>query len=223
LWTVVGVQIGRDLPTQHGWIVQNAETFYNICRAILYNEPVLKKQVVIYGPEIKHVYFEVPVGTRVVDLFSKMGIEYPPQEDQPVLLDGGPGWCSEIDSGPEEATISKRTNGVMLADREFVEKYSACDPPERINALKDKNWTSEQHQTTPRQYSPELVAIPLISNPYLPDIVKKSKPAVEEGDSVDAGDIVAEPDSKGISNYQHASIDGVVVKITGDKIFIEKN
>ncbi|MFP4687267.1 MAG: NADH dehydrogenase subunit [bacterium] len=223
LWTTAGVRIGQDLPTEHGWIVQNAETFYNICRAVFYNKPVLKKQVAIYGPEIKHSFFEVPAGTRVIDLLAEMGVNYPPPASRPVLLDGGPGWCSKIDCEPARAVVSKRTNGIMLADQKFVEKYRDCDPPERINALKGKKWTSDKHQTSPQPFTPEIVAIPLISNPYLSGLVKKSVPVVKKGEKLKAGDIVAEPAQKGISNFQHASISGRVNSVTADQIFIEKN
>ena len=222
LWTVAGERVGGDLPTNHGWIVQNAETTYNILLALLEGRPVTRKHVLLYGPDQPARYFVVPIGTPVFELLDaveKMSLN---NLKEPVLLDGGPGWCCEVERSFSDSVVSKRTNGLMIAGRDFVEEYREKREPERINALSAGDWFPPEDFPEPRQLEPDKVRVPLISNPLLEEVVTPSRPVVEPGNRVKRGDVVAEPASEGISNYQHASISGGVTAVDENFVTIEK-
>ncbi len=221
LWQIAGQQVGDDLPTEHGWLVQNAETVYNIFQALLNDRPVTQKQLVVYGPRIPQSYFGVPVGTPIFELFDAMDLGTLPAENL-VLLDGGPGWCCEIDVHPQKFGVTKRTNGIMVADRDFVEKYRDPNEPQRINSLEAQEWKTDSFPDYLQEFKPDVVSIPMISNPALEGTVNKSVPVVEEGKRVSVGEVIGRPASSGFSNYQHASIMGTVKKVTPDRIVIER-
>ncbi len=220
IWTIAGQQIGTDLPTQHGWIVQNAETIYNILAALLDNRPVTRKLVTIYGPQLSPAYFDVPVGTPVLTLLKLLEIEQGVASRDLVLLDGGPGFACEIKMEYRNYGVSKRTNGVMVTTREFVENNRDKNQPVRINALQAGNWDESKRCVAPLRVEPETVTIPTLTNPQLIGKVEPSQPVVEPGQPVKTGEIIAVPASTGISNYQHASIDGVVREVTENSVRI---
>lgn len=220
LWTVAGLQIGEELPTEHGWIVQNAESIHNIFQALFKNRPVVRKLVAVYGPQIPHCFLDLPVGTPFGEIMGKYDNELLPTDSKLVLMDGGPGWASEVEVSPENFGITKRTNGVMVADRDFMEKYRDPREPERINCMAAHDWGEEQHQKQPCKYEPENVLIPLVSNPGLEGVVYPGRPLVEKGQEVEAGDPVAAPSQDGISNYHHASVEGAVKEVTDRNVVI---
>ena len=212
--------IGRDLPMDHGFIVQNTETLYNIQQALENGQPVTTKWVHAGGDVPNHRFLEVPVGTPAVDVLEAAGLEGGEIPDDAILADGGPGWCFECDLEPEDFGITKRTNALLVLDRDVADDNTFGDG--RINVLEAREWTSPDDEREPTErLEPEQVFIPLITNPDFEGIVTPSEPTVSAGDEVSVGDVVAEP-AEGISNYHHASIDGVVAEVTDGHVIIDR-
>jgi Na+-translocating ferredoxin:NAD+ oxidoreductase RnfC subunit len=65
------------------------------------------------------------------------------------------------------------------------------------------------------------VRLPLITNAAYTGLVAPSEPVVEPGDDVTEGEVIAAP-GEGISNTQHASIDGTIAEITDTHVVIER-
>ena len=212
LMVAVGERIGRDLPTEHGWIVHNTETLWNAYRAIGEGEPVTRKYVHVGGDTPAHRCLDVPLGTPASTLLE--AADLPPEElpDDAVLADGGPGWCYEIEEAPDEFGTRKRTNAVLVLDEEVVEEYTEQEG--RINVLDQRDWHDREHETTPTELTPDYVRIPLITNAAYEGLVEPAEPVVEEGDEVSVGDVIAGAVEGEISETQHASIDGEVAAVT---------
>ena len=102
------VQPGALPITQHV-IVYNAETVYNIYRAVTEGAPVTEKWLSI-GGDLKQGYIvRVPIGMRISELFEKLGITIP---EGHVLIDGGPSMGKIIPlSG---SVIRKTTKGLLI-------------------------------------------------------------------------------------------------------------
>lgn len=220
LWTTVGVQLGRDLPAEHGWIVQNSETVHNIYRALRHEDPVIRKYVHVDGETPRHRHFHVPLGTTADRLLRESGLEAGRPGNGNVLVDGGPGWCSLVDEPAGDYGVSKRTNAVMVLDEAMVESCRDDFEEHRINALDARDWTGRQHEVEPTAVTPDRVIVPLIDNPAFAGTVTPARPVVSEGDAVEAGDVIAEP-AEGISLPAHASVAGVVRTVDERGIVIE--
>lgn len=98
-----------QLPMTVGVIVMNLETVYNIRAALRHQKPVIEKWLTIHGCVEQPTVLRVPVGTRVSDLFEKMGIKVPAGH---TVLDGGPSMGKVID--PEKTIVTKATKGLMI-------------------------------------------------------------------------------------------------------------
>lgn len=97
-----------NLPATVGVLVYNAETVYNIAAAVR-GVPVTEKWLTVGGDLPEASVVKVPVGTRVADLFEKLGINVP--EDH-VVLDGGPSMGKIINY--ERAAVTKTTKGLLV-------------------------------------------------------------------------------------------------------------
>jgi Na+-translocating ferredoxin:NAD+ oxidoreductase RnfC subunit len=219
LMVTAGVQLGDDLPTERGWIVHNTESLYNVSRALHDGTPVTRKYVHVDGNVPRHRCLEVPVGTPGTALLEAAGLEEGSVGADQVLADGGPGWCYEIDAGATEFGVRKRTNALLVLDRDVVDEHTQDQG--QIDVLEAYDWTSSDHETEPTVLRPDSVRIPLITNAAYEGFVLPSEPTVAVGDRVSEGDVVARPASGGISNTQHASIDGEVVEFTDRHVVIE--
>jgi electron transport complex protein RnfC len=212
------VVVGNDLPMDHGWLVQNTETMYNIYRALEADEPVTRTYVHVDGQTPRHRFLEVPIGTPASALVT--AADRPPADFDvdTVLLDGGPGWCFEIDADSDEFGVRKRTNCVIVTDettRDANELGSG-----RVDIRDQRRWRDSVDETEPSAtIEPEFVRIPLISNPSFEGVVQPSEPIVEPGDEVSRGEMVARPAGE-VSNAQHASIDGVVTEVSDTHVEI---
>lgn len=215
-----GVDIGEDLPTDHGWIVHNTETLLNIYNAIKSETPVIRKFVHVDGETPHHRCLDVPIGTPATTLLEAAGLNNGMIDDDHILVDGGPGWCYKIDKQPEEFGVRKRTNAVLVVDEDIAVANMGDD--EEIDIRSAYDWTDREHEIEPTTISPDLVRIPLITNSAYEGLVTPSDPVVNEGDEVSRGDIIAKP-GEGISIPQHASINGVVSKVTGEHIVIKNS
>ena len=222
LMVTAGVQIGEDLPTDHGWIVHNTETLYNIARAVTDGTPVTRKYVHVHGDIPHHRCLEVPIGTTASALLETAGAKDGEIADDQILADGGPGWCYEIDVSPDKFGVRKRTNAVLVLDRDFAANHLKEDG--QIDVLEALDWEADadDHETEPTLLEPDLVRIPLITNAAYEGFVELSEPTVEADDPVSEGDVIATPAPDAISNTQHASIDGTVTKVTDTHIVIER-
>jgi electron transport complex protein RnfC len=213
---VADVVVGSDLPMDHGWIVQNTETMYNVYRTLADDEPVTRKFVHVDGNVPDHSFLDVPVGTPADVLLEAAGRD-PASLNGETLADGGPGWCFEIEGRPADFGVTKRTNGVLVLDEEVVEANTLGEG--RINVLNEIEWKTDQ-ETTPTELDPGVVRIPRVTNPDFGDLVARSRPIVAEGDDVTAGEMIAVPGQDGFSTAQHASIDGTVTAVTDEHIEI---
>ena len=223
LMVAAGTPIGEDLPTDHGWIVHNTETLYNIYRALFEDAPVTRTYVHVDGNTPEHRCLEVPIGTPASDLLEAAGIDDLDALDGQVLADGGPGWCYATDLSPEEFGVRKRTNAVLVLDEELATENTQEDG--QIDVLTAAEWgpsDDRPHETEPTPLSPDVVRIPLITNAAYEGFVQPSVPVVEPGDTVSEGDVVAEPSSEGISIAQHASIDGTVEDVTDTHVIVRR-
>lgn len=219
LTVTANVHIGDDLPTDHGWIVHNTESILNIARALTKETPVTQKYVHVDGPRIQHRCLSVPIGTPGDVLLEAAGLE----EDVPselLLADGGPGWCYEIEQAPDEFGVRKRTNAILLLDRDVA--TTNRDDDGRINVLEAVDW-SPPHETSPTPLEPDRVRIPLLTNHAYDGFVERSTPVVSPGDRVETEDVVAEPADDPVSNTQHASIDGIVRDVTANAVEIHRH
>ncbi|QGX95076.1 NADH dehydrogenase subunit [Haloplanus rallus] len=216
LRTVDGtVLVGDDLPMDHGWIVQNVETLANLRRALDSGTPVTRKYVHVAGDVPRHRFLDVPVGTPAAHLLDAAGIPIDAVPDDRVLLEGGPGWCFRTDGPPETFAVSKRTNGVLLVDRETVAAHTLGEG--RIDLLDARDWDGD-HEATPSALDPDAVRVPLVANPSLGPVAA-ADPIVAPGDRVERGEMIATP-GEAISNAHHATLDGTVTAVEARHVTI---
>ena len=98
-----------SLPLSAGVLVFNAETLYNVDRAVKEGLPVTEKWVTIGGKVARPVSLKVPVGTGVAELFAHLGVSVP---EGCVVIDGGPAMGPVIN--PDTAVITKTTKGLLI-------------------------------------------------------------------------------------------------------------
>ncbi len=97
------------LPISAGVIVYNVETMYNLGRAVRFSEPVTKKWLTVGGDIKEPAVIKVPIGTRISDLFLKLGITVP---EGYTVLDGGPSMGKVIN--PAAHSVTKTTKGILI-------------------------------------------------------------------------------------------------------------
>ncbi|WP_135663737.1 NADH dehydrogenase subunit [Halorhabdus rudnickae] len=219
LRTVNDTVIGRDLPMDHGWIVQNTETLYNIALALSEDRPVTHKFVHVDGDTPRHRFLRVPVGTLATDLLAVAGRPGGPGSHE-ILADGGPGWSFEIERDPDMFGVTKRTNCLLIIDEALAEDNRIANG--RINILGPQAWKGRSLEDEPTDLEPDRVRIPLLSNADYEGIADYADPTVSPGEDVTVGDRVAKPTADAISNAHHASIDGEVTAVTEHHVTIER-
>lgn len=216
---VADVTIGSDLPLDHGWIVQNTESLYNIYHALGEGTPVTRKLVHVDGDTPRHRFLDVPVGTPATTLLAEAGRPGGPGGGE-ILADGGPGWSFEIERRPDRFGVRKRTNCLLVLDGELAQENTLGGG--RINILGPSAWKGREFETEPERVEPPYVRVPLITNESLEGVVERSQPIVSPGERVERGDRIADPASDGISIPQHASITGNVTAVTDGHVTIER-
>ncbi len=97
------------LPISVGVIVYNVETMYNLGRYALYSEPVFMKWLTVGGDIKAPSVMRVPVGTRVSELFDRLGITV---DNEHAVIDGGPSMGNIIN--PATAVVKKTTSGLLV-------------------------------------------------------------------------------------------------------------
>ncbi|EMA41169.1 NADH dehydrogenase [Halobiforma nitratireducens] len=216
---VAGVVMeGEELPMDHGWIVQNTETLWNVFQALTDGDPMTRKFVHVDGRVPQHRFLEVPVGTPATELLAAAG-RTDGLDSNEVLLDGGPGWCFEIDREPDRFGVRKRTNCLLVMEESVVAENRLGGG--RVNVLAPAAWKESTQETEPTEtLRPDYVELPRITNPALEGIVTPSEPIVRPDDEVETGEMVARP-GEGISIAQHAPVDGTVSEIDGGTIRLD--
>lgn len=221
LLVTTGVRLAaRDLPGNHGYIVNNSETLYNMYRLLFEGKPVTSKFVHIYGETPQHIFTEVPIGTMLVDLLLEAGTGIDEVESKGyVIVDGGPGWFSIVDD-PRNYSITKRMNSLIVVDPNYVDlsRKDIRDLPKRQGYPRRPK--DEQEQQPRGLFEPNFVRVQLKDSAF--EIVKAAQPTVSVGDQVKTGDVIAAASNEGFSVPQHASINGTVTKITDKWIEIQK-
>lgn len=119
IYTVTGrlVKPG-NLPITRGVIVYNAETVYNIARAVRDDLPVTEKWVTIGGnvPEVKCV--KVPVGMGIADVLKAVNVTVPANH---VIIDGGPSMGNIV---PISGIVTKTTKSLLILPETAPAVYS---------------------------------------------------------------------------------------------------
>lgn len=97
------------LPASVGVIVNNVETFYDLGRAVRSGKPVTDKWVTIGGDVSHPAVVRVPIGTRLPDLFERLGITV---DENHAVIDGGPSMGKLISFA--SYSISKITKAILV-------------------------------------------------------------------------------------------------------------
>ncbi|WP_254525466.1 NADH dehydrogenase subunit [Natrinema caseinilyticum] len=211
---------GEELPMDYGWIVQNTETLFDVYRALVDGEPTTEKFVHVDGRVPTHRFLEVPVGTPATALLEAAGRSAGLEENE-IILDGGPGWCFEIEQSPETFGVRKRTNCLLVIEESVVAE-NRLGSGGRVNVLAPAAWKQSSHETEPTEtLAPDRVEVPLITNPDFEGVVTPSEPIVRPTDEVRTGEMIAKP-ADGISVAHHAPIDGTVTDVSDESIGIER-
>ena len=98
-----------SLPITQGIIVYNVETMYNLGVAVRFGKPVTKKWLTIGGDVKSPTVIKVPLGTRLADVFDRLGITV---KDGYTVLDGGPSMGKVINYRTH--VITKTTKGILI-------------------------------------------------------------------------------------------------------------
>ena len=98
-----------SLPITEGVIVYNVETMYNLGVATKLGKPVTEKWLTVGGDVKSPTVIKVPVGTRLVDVFDRLGITV---NDGYSVLDGGPSMGKVINYRTH--VITKTTKGILI-------------------------------------------------------------------------------------------------------------
>ncbi|MBQ7584102.1 MAG: SLBB domain-containing protein [Lachnospiraceae bacterium] len=99
------------LPIEQNVVVYNAETMYNLYRAVHQGLPVTSKVISVVGEIDTPSTIRVPIGTTVKDAVSMVGNI---TTEDPAYLMGGP-MMGRL--GDEDTLITKTTNAVIILDR----------------------------------------------------------------------------------------------------------
>ena len=101
-----------SLPISVGVIVYNVETLWGLGNALLTGKPLTEKWLTVGGAVKAPTVLRVPIGMRVAELFSRLGIE--PGEDE-IVLDGGPSMGKPI--RVSDSVVTKTTKGLLVLPR----------------------------------------------------------------------------------------------------------
>jgi Na+-translocating ferredoxin:NAD+ oxidoreductase RnfC subunit len=227
LQKIGGLVIGKDLPIDYGWIVQNTETVYDIWRAFALDTPVLHRLVHVDGyradgSRIPHRMFEAPIGTSAAALFDAAGVDPDTLASDRTLVEGGPGWCFKVQRPADRYGVAKHTNCLMLLNEAAVAQNTYGNG--RINVIEPLTWSLDDPDTVPTAVDPDRVHVPIVTNETYDDLVTASKPTVEFGDRVSEGQPVAEPhrDKSRFSVAHHTPIEGQVSDVTPREVEVRR-
>ena len=116
-----------QLPITRGVIVYNTETIYNIGLVVQYGQPVTKTYLTISGDIPKAYCVKVPVGMKISEVLSTMGVTVP---DTHVVIDGGPSMGTIVNLATD--VVKKPCSGLLIL-------------PKTIPAVRNKLRTKEDN------------------------------------------------------------------------------
>ena len=116
-----------QLPITRGVIVFNTETIYNIGLVVQYGQPVTKTYLTISGDIPKAYCVKVPVGMKISEVLSTMGVTVP---DTHVVIDGGPSMGTVVNLATD--VVKKPCSGLLIL-------------PKTIPAVRNKLRTKEDN------------------------------------------------------------------------------
>ena len=120
----------RGLPLQVGAVVSNAETLYNVARA-LDGHPVTERFVTVAGEVRRPMVVKVPVGTPVADVLNFAGgvtaSEYR-------VVDGGP-MMGRVLPDAAAAVVTKTTSGLLVLSPDHNVVVRKVMDPARVRQI----------------------------------------------------------------------------------------
>jgi Na+-translocating ferredoxin:NAD+ oxidoreductase RnfC subunit len=116
-----------QLPITRGVIVFNTETIYNIGLVVQFGQPVTKTYLTISGDIPKAYCIKVPVGMKISEVLSVMGVTVP---DTHVVIDGGPSMGTVVNLSTD--VVKKPCSGLLIL-------------PKTIPAVRNKLRTKEDN------------------------------------------------------------------------------
>ncbi|PSP18095.1 NADH dehydrogenase subunit, partial [Halobacteriales archaeon QH_10_67_13] len=94
------------------------------------------------------------------------------------LVEGGPGWCFTVDRPPERFGVNKRTNCLLVLDRDLARENTIGNG--RINVLEERDWASDELEYEPTEtITPSTVRVPLLGRGSNRNTVQPAVPVVE--------------------------------------------
>ena len=159
-----------ELPLSAGVLVFNAETLYNVNRAVAHGEPVTEKWITVGGKISRPTVLRVPVGTAVSDLFTHLGIRLP---EDCVVVNGGPAMGQIVDF--DTAVVTKTTKGLLVLPANLPAILGKTQRPEGVRGRA----SSACCQCT---FCTEMCPRALIGYPLEPHKAVRSTPAQVEAD-----------------------------------------
>jgi Na+-translocating ferredoxin:NAD+ oxidoreductase RnfC subunit len=217
---LLGMEIpASDLPYQHGVVVNNNETLFNMYRAVFQDVPVTTKFTHVYGEIGAPKVFEAPIGALAADLLRIYGAE-PADFRDCKLYDGGPILAElaheKLGDEPDYA-ITKTTNALLVV-------HPAKDRP------RNKHYPTPEYETHHNSIDAPFAAneivdvcdrIDRVRVPRKAAFGEGAKLCVREGDLVQRGDTIGHPTER-LSVGVHASIDGQVTRITPEYVQVDR-
>lgn len=213
---LLGVEIpSSDIPPDHGIVVNNNETLWNVYKAVFQAEGVTSKFLQFYGEVEPLTVYEAPIGTLAVDMFEIHGSD-PAEFSECQLWDGGPILSDKMaDPMGEEpmVPVTRTTNAFLVADPDKHPKNRYYPDPDYEHNTADVPWAPDEIVDITDE-------IDRVRVPYQPNFGNPADLVVEEGDGVAAGDTLGHP-GEGLSVGLHASIGGTITEINEEYIEIQ--
>lgn len=217
---VLGVPIPpKERPDQHGIIVNNVESVFNVYRAAFRKRPVRTKFLHLYGEVEPLTVYEAPIGTLAEDLLEIHGADRDAIADC-LLYDGGPVLCERcadpLGSDPCMVPVRRTTNAFLVVDpdKDRPRKKHYPSPDYKDNSI-DAPWAPREIVNVESEV--DRVRVPLKGKFWA-----HGELVVTEGDLVEQDQVLAHPVPEKLSVGVHASIPGRVTLTTDDFVEITR-
>ncbi|PSG96436.1 hypothetical protein BRD56_10550 [Thermoplasmatales archaeon SW_10_69_26] len=205
-----------DLPIDHGIVVNNNETLWNVYNAVFRAEPVTTKFTHFYGEVEPLTVYEAPIGTLLEDLFAIHGSDIDDHRDHQAW-DGGPILSDKVAdpiADNPKAPVTRTTNALLVADPDKHPKNRYYPDPDYEHNAIDAPWAPDEIVNIEDE-------VDRVRIPRTDAVGKPARLTIEEGESVDEGQALGHP-ADGLSVGLHASIPGRVREIADDYVEIQR-
>lgn len=214
---LLGIDIpASDLPIDHGIVVNNNETLWNVYKAVFQAEPVTTKFTHFYGEVEPLTVYEAPIGTLAEDMFRIHGSD-PDAYADCQLWDGGP-ILSEKVADPigedPKVPLTRTSNAFLVTDPDKHPKNRHYPDPSYEHNTIEAPWAADEIVNIEDE-------VDRVRVPRNDAVGQPAKLTVEEGDDVKKGDAIGRP-TEGLSVGLHASIPGTVTEITEEHVEIQR-